>query len=180
VCIAFFADSDPSRAAAPLVRGRLPRSSSGSVHGLRLYPSPCIQFRRICSAHAAHAARSIAATWRETSALDPARPLLDPTRPPTSGRPPATLACVTARTLTFMIQIWQHFIQMPPLTPTCPVPTTVSPILVMIILSDTQFNRRIPQYRQHPRCKLSCSTGGTNPLVFRVGPPNQNGSATAH
>jgi hypothetical protein len=48
-----------------------------------------------------------------------------------------------------MIQIWHHVIQMPPLTPTCPVPTTISPILVMILLSDTQFNQRIPQYRQH-------------------------------
>jgi hypothetical protein len=91
-------------------------------------------------------ARASGHVARETSALDPSRPLLDPQHP--AGHLPRSPAS-PPNTVTFMIQIWQHFIQMPPLTPTCPVPTTISPILVMILLSDTQCNRRIQQYRQH-------------------------------
>jgi hypothetical protein len=108
----------------------------------------CISYRRVPLYSAVRMPRAclsrlIAATCvAKTSALDPARPLLDPQQP-------ATCHCVTARTLTYVIMIWQHFIQMPPLTPTCPVPTTISPILVMILLSDTQFKQRISQYRQH-------------------------------
>jgi hypothetical protein len=111
----------------------------------------------------------------------PARPLARPHSTPDTGRPPAKLACVTARTLTFRIQIWQHFIQMPPLTPTCPVPTTISPILVMILLSDMQFNRRIPLYRQHSG--VNCHVVQAVPIHWSFGPlghPNTDDRRTEH